>query len=178
MKFDLKLKFRYQYQIALVLATNEEIRLDDIRSYISKAVDDYNASSKKSKNIKEINKWSIDSKKDMLLVSLNSYNALPTPSRALRLFTQLIIKNMEDAKKDEWLEKLIVRSSLFKCVGAVEEPREIMNLKLEDVEEKKETSSIKNEEEVKEKDISIENLFKIIEKLEKRIEKIEEVLGI
>lgn len=157
MKFDLK--FRYQYQIALVLATNEEIKLEDIRSYISKAVDDYNISSKKSKNIKEINKWSIDSKEDILLIFLNSYNALPTPSRALKMFTQFILQNMKEAEKDEWLEKLIVRSSLFKCVGT------------------KEISPIKNEEEVKEKDISkdisFETLFKRINDLEKRIKRLE-----
>ena len=173
-KAKLDLILRYKYLMVLSPA-NGKIKLKELEGDILKVKDIFNIECKDSANIKQITSCVVDKTNNCLLITLVSMNKLPVPIRGIRLFSQNLMKTLEKKIGKEFVENMIKRKSIFRMISV----KEVENLKLEKSEEKEcieeiqKNVSMKNEEEVSIKDISIKNLFNRIDELEKRIKKLE-----
>lgn len=169
------MSLRYQYKLVLSLA-NRQVEIGEIKEEIKVSFKEFNMRSLVAKNPKEIVKYEISEKENLLYIWLNSNNKMDFPLRGLFLFSKIIIEQLDsgDDEKKNLLKSIIRNKCFFKLV---EEPKETINLKLEKTGENQSTNLIKSEKEIKEKDVSIETLVKVIEKLEQRVEKLEKVIG-
>ncbi|NGT90441.1 hypothetical protein G6Z02_09525 [Clostridium perfringens] len=174
-KVKLDLILRYKYLMVLSPA-NGKVELKELEGDILKVKDIFNIECKDSANIKQITSCVVDKTNNCLLITLVSMNKLPVPIRGIRLFSQNLMKTLEEKRGKEFVENMIKRKSIFRMISV----KEVQNLKLEKsekkecIEEVQKNALMKNDEEVLIKDISIESLFKRIDELEKRIKKLEE----
>lgn len=168
------MSLRYQYKLVLSLA-NRQVEIGEIKEEIKLSFKEFNIRSLVAKNPKEIVKYEISEKENLLYIWLNSNNKMAFPLRGLFVFSKIIIEQLDsgDKKKQNLLKSIIRNKCFFKLV---EEPKETTNLKLEKTGENQSTNLIKSEKEIKEKDIQVDELEKRIIKLEGKIEKLEKVI--
>lgn len=166
------MKLPYTYEFFVTLAS-DLVKMEEISYEIENSIKEFNEKSRTARNIKQIDSYEV--KGDLLFVKLSSNNAMGTPTRGLYLLSQLIMNKLEsseDSEKIGLVDKIIKNRSFFKGVGEI---KEIKNFSSSEENEEK----IKIEkEEVKEKNISLNDLLKKMEQFEKRIERIERKLGI
>lgn len=167
MILKLKMKLPYTYEFFVTLAS-DLVKMDDIKKEIEDSINEFNEKSRTARNIKQID--SHDVKGDLLFVKLSSNNAMGTPTRGLYLLSQLIMNKLKENEKGDLVDKIVKNRSFFKGVGEIKEIKN--SVSLNENEDKLNLEKIEAEE-VKEKDISIESLFKRIDDLEKRIKKLE-----
>ncbi|MEG0641407.1 MAG: hypothetical protein RR515_02320 [Clostridium sp.] len=119
----MSLKFKLQYQYQMVLALNAEAKMEEIAKEIEAAKSEFNNKSQTAKVVKQIVDIKIEN--NFLLLTLGSDNPLSSPSRALFVFTQSIIKNLRENGRENIIGETVKRKGFFKSVGKAKELKNI-----------------------------------------------------
>lgn len=124
----MNLNHYYQYQMVLSLA-NREVSIAKISEEIEVSVREFNIRSKTAKNIKLIEKFTINKEENLLYIWLNSNSKLASEIRGISLLTKLLMQQLNsDDEKNKLLKDIIRNKCFFKVV---EEPKEVKKLKFE-----------------------------------------------